>query len=838
MTLASQKLLWTIRATIGLCILVAGSGLSQGQSLEVFPRTVHLDGPRDFQRLIVRHVDKFGLSVDVTDQASFQVLAPSVANLDGNVVRPTCETIVSSDRKSEATEESDETDDVVLEDAVTRVVVKYGNDLVEVPVHRGSPTQDPSPVSFDREIVPVLTKTGCNSGRCHGASRGKDGFQLSLFGYDAEGDHYRIKSEMIGRRINLAVPEQSLLLRKAIGEVAHTGGKRFDTDSDAYQTLVDWIHQGATLDEFELPDPISLSLYPSQTTLLAGSSEQPLVAVAHYSDGSSRDVTDLCVYSTTNDHVLEVSEAGRMTAKSHGETSVMARFATITQRSEFIVLDAGERESQTQVARSENLIDQAINEKLRKLRIQPSDLCTDEEFLRRVFIDLLGLTPTAEDYRKFMGAPVQSRRNDLIDELLKREEFIDLWTMKWGELLRVRTANQVSYKALLGFHDWLRERIANNTPWNEIARDVLGSSGGTFENPPTNYYQIEPNPQLIAENVAQVFLGMRIQCAKCHNHPFDRWTMDDYYGFADFFGQVGFKQSRDPREFIVYNRGRGEIEHFIKSRSVQPKFLGGDTPEIDGIDRRKVLAEWIASDENPFFSTRMANVVWQHHFGRGIVEPVDDVRISNPPSNTRLLSQLGKAFADHSYDVRWLVREICQSDAYQRSTRANETNENDEVYHSRSVVRRIRAEVLLDSISQITGSYDRFPRLPIQSRAVEIADGAISNYFLSTFGRASRETVCSCEVDATPTLSQAFHLLNGEITNAKIRQGGRIAGWLDRGWSPERIIEELYLDCFSRKIRPAEMQRLLATLNGEQLQADLEDIFWALLNSKEFVFNH
>ena len=815
----TAKMTKVVSFVLGFALVMMPSlarGNEQADQLFVYPETIDLSGADASHRLIVQAKDADGITSDVSPKANVTIADPSVAQwVDRRVV--------------------------TAGDGQTRLEVEFQGKKIAIPIN-ATDARERDVVSFERDVVPILTKSGCNSGRCHGAARGKDGFHLSLFGYDAEGDHFGLTEQIAGRRINYAMPAESLLLRKAVGAVRHTGGKLMDESDDAYQKIHRWISEGARLDKLEHPDPVSLTLFPPLTTTIAGQ-QQSIVVMATYHDGSTRDVTDLCVYSTTNDHVATIDAEKGIQTHHAGEGFVMARFATITQRAPVIVLPTERDQPETDLtdliaSDDGNPIDQWVAAKLKRLRLRPSASCDDATFLRRVYLDLIGLTPSTEDYQRYFQWPPQTRRTQLVDELLDQPEFVDLWAMKWGELLRIRTANQVSYKALMGFHQWLRDSLADNTPWNQIAAQVLSAEGGTFENPPANYYQIEPDPLQITENVAQVFLGMRIQCAKCHNHPFDRWTMDDYYGFADFFSQIDFKQSRDPREFIVYNRGRGEIEHFIKGRDVQPKFLGGETPEVGNRDRRAVLADWIASADNPFFAQRMTNWVWQHHFGRGIVDPVDDFRISNPPSNPELLEGLSKRFAEHEYDIRWLVRTICLSDTYQRSSLARDSNTDDVANFSKASVRRIRAEFLLDSISQITGTGNRFPRLPADARAVQIADGAVSNYFLSTFGRTPRETVCSCEVESTPTLSQAFHLLNGDTTNKKIRDGDRVGQWLDEGWTAEQIISELYRLCFSREITTAEKQRLVETIDPSDPKASLEDIFWALLNSKEFLFNH
>jgi hypothetical protein len=413
--------------------------------------------------------------------------------------------------------------------------------------------------------------------------------------------------------------------------------------------------------------------------------------------------------------------------------------------------------------------------------------------------------------------------------------------MKWAELLQIRSSNQVSYKATLLYHNWLQDKIARNVPVNEWVKELLSASGGTFKNPPTNYYEEESDILKVAENVAQVFMGMRIQCSQCHNHPFDRWTMNDYYGFAAFFSQIGRKQADDPRERIVFNTGGGDIRHPVGGRVMAPKFLGGAEPDVKGKDRREVMADWLASPSNPYFATNLANMVWAHFFGKGIIDEVDDVRVSNPASNAELLTELGKQFTSYNYDFKKLVRDICNSRTYQLSTVPNASNESDTKNFAKAAVRRIRAETMLDCISSVTETKNKFPGLPLGARAVQIADGNVSNYFLTTFGRASRETVCSCEVKLDPSLSQSLHMLNGDATTQRIQQGNLIGKMLAEKKKPEEIIEELYLRTLIRKPSSSELEKLVKTVN-ETPPADkkktLDDIFWALLNTREFLFNH
>ena len=398
-----------------------------------------------------------------------------------------------------------------------------------------------------------------------------------------------------------------------------------------------------------------------------------------------------------------------------------------------------------------------------------------------------------------MTSASPTKRAELIDELLGRKEFTEIWVNKWAEMLQIRSALEISYKATLLYYNWLVEKISKNTPMDQMVRELLGASGGTFKSPATNYYQSTKETLPLAENVAQVFLGMRVQCAQCHNHPFDRWTQDDYYGFAAFLSQVGRKQAEDYRELIIFNAGGGEVNHPVGGRVMKPKFLGGETPDVAGKDRRVVLAEWLASPRNPWFATTFANRVWAHFFGIGIVEPVDDFRVSNPASNPELLAELGRRFTASNYDLRALVRDICNSRAYQRSTQRVESNAQDERNFAHANLRRIKAENLLDVISEVTETQDKFQGLPKGARAVQIADGTTSSYFLTTFGRATRETVCSCEVKMEPTLSQALHLINGRTVNTKLKEGGVAKKLAEAKAPPEEAVANLYIRCLARR---------------------------------------
>ncbi len=791
--------------------------------VEAFPQDIVLEKSRDLQSVVVMATYEDDTTVDVTANATFEFGDPSLVALKTrNTFTP-------------------------KKDGQTELKVKVAEHAVSLPVTVKESAVD-RPIDFHLDVMPVFMSEGCNIGACHGSARGQDGFMLSLFGYDPEGDHFRLTRELAGYRINLAIPEESLLVEKSIEAVPHTGGKLFEKGSDAYKTMVEWIEKGATKRPAEeVPKVASLHLYPPKLVLEGAGATQQLTVRAKFTDGHDRDVTSLVVFVTNNEPTAAVSPSGLVTAGKRGEAFIMARYDTHTVGIQTIVIPENLEYTRPKMPEN-NYIDTLVHDKLHKLRIIPSGNCTDEEFLRRVYLDVVGLLPTSEEYQSFMADKDPAKRSKKIDELLQRKEFTEMWVMKWSELLQIRSNPNlglgISYKAALLYNSWLRDQIAANRPFNEIVIDLLSSEGGSFAIPATNFYQVERDTLKLSENVAQVFMGMRLQCAQCHNHPFDRWTMNDYYSWAAFFAQIGRKEGVDPREQIVYNRGSGEVKHIVGGRNMEPKFLGGAVPDVKGKDRREVVAHWMASPDNIYFSRNISNMVWSHFFGVGIIDPVDDVRISNPASNPELLDALANRFqGEYKYDFRQLVRDICNSATYQRTTKANPSNKDDLNNFAKSRIRRQRAEIMLDTITQVTNTKNKFTGLPLGSRAVQIADGNTTDYFLTTFGRATRETVCSCEVKMDPSLSQALHLLNGPTVTQKVEQGGLVKTLIAEGKTPEQVIEEIYMRSFTRKPTPEEMKQLMGQVSavGEdkaQRELVLNDVFWAVLNSKEFMFNH
>ena len=784
-----------------VALLAIAAQANAAATLKVFPPAVVLGGQDDRQGVVVQLVDDQGITKDVTATAKLRLVDPSLAAFSGQTLAP-------------------------KKDGTTKLVIEHAGLTAEVPVVVKDADKS-RPVSFRLDVMPVFMKHGCNNGSCHGAAKGKDGFNLSLFGFDPAGDYYRLTRAIIGRRVDLAVPEKSLLLEKTTAAVPHTGGKLFDTEHDDYKTLLRWLKAGALDDAAETAVPTGLELLPSKIVFSAKDQTQKIVVLAKYSDGSVRDVTRLALYMTNNEAIAAIGKDGAVKAGGRGGAFVFARFGKYTVGSEAIVLPTDDQFVWPN-PQERNYIDTLVFDKLRKLHLAPSELATDEAFLRRVYLDLVGLPPSREEHDAFVADKDAKKREKLIDALIERPEFVDMWTMKWGELLRVRAYNQnPAYgrdaKAMFTYAAWIKDQMAQNRPLNEFAAELLVGAGSNFKSPPSNLYTAAERltPEKTAEDIAQVFLGIRIQCSQCHNHPFDRWTLDDYYGFSAFFAGLNLKRGIEGREVVVANNNASNtVAHPVDGRRMKPKFLGGDAPEVEGQDPRKSLATWLTAPENSQFSQTMANVIWSHFFGRGIVEPVDDVRISNPPSNKELLEELGKKLAEYKFDKKKLVRDICNSRTYQLSASTNATNELEESYFSHSYVRRLRAEVLLDSITRITGTEDRFAQSPPGTRAVQIHTGEVTNYFLTTFGRAPRETPCSCEVNREANLSQALHLVNGDTISTKIAQSKLISGLLADKKTPEQVIEEMYLRTLGRKPTESESKRLADIVRRETSDTD------------------
>lgn len=783
-------------------------------SLAGYPASIAIDSARDVHRLVLVQTRSDGVSIDVTSKAMFTCEPDGLVTFENGMVvgRANGEGVLTGNVDGAS---------------------------VKIPVTVSGFASDP-PLSFRNDVMPVFMRAGCNAGACHGSASGKNGFHLSLFGYDPDKDFLSLTREVDGRRINPADPGSSLLLAKPSLAVDHEGGERFTSDSDLYRTIERWIKEGARDDSGPAPELTEIDILPPSVVLEGSDATMQFVVIGRYSDGSDRDVSDLAVLSAEDDSVVSIAAGGAAKSGRPGETYLMARYGNYAVVSQAIAVPDGSA-APAPPAEPANYIDELVYAKHALLRIRAAEPCSDETFVRRVYIDLLGLLPTAEETRAFLTDDSLDKREKLIDRLLDRPEFNDVWAMTWAELLRVRSSNEtLDPKGMYRYNDWLREAFRENHPIDDIARELLTATGGNFAEPAANFYLIDREPTTTAENVAQVFMGVQIKCAQCHNHPFDRWTMDDYYSFSAFFAQVGRKQSSDPRETIVFNSGSGDVTNLRDRKVAEPKFLGGEAPAIQGRDRREVLAEWLTSDQNPWFARNIANRVWARFMGQGIVEPVDDVRVSNPPSNPVLLEELSRRLIEYDYDLRRLIRDICTSNTYQMATTPHPTAVDDLRNFASAPVRRLQAETLLDAICQVTGTHVKFNALPLGARAAEIANGPSGNYFLEAFGRPARDTTCTCERRDEPTLAQVLHLINGNtISEAVAAEDGRVAEVIQQELSPEQVVDDLYLAALSR--RPTENERADLTAyidSSADKRRAIEDVYWSVLNSNEFVFNH
>ena len=728
--------------------------------------------------------------------------------------------------------------------------------IVLFAITAGVAAAEPAAVpSFRRDVMPVFFRAGCNAGTCHGSARGKDGYMLSLFGYDPAGDYRRTVEDIPGRRVNTAVPTESLLLLKATNAVPHTGGKLFEKDSDLYKTLATWIAAGAPDDVGSVPEVTGISL-PKESVVFTKIGGQGTARVkASYSDGSSRDVTDLARFFSNNPSVADIDANGRVTAKGPGDTNVFARFSRFTVGAEVIVLPPAEGFSWPNPP-ANNFIDRLVFDRLEKLRIVPSDLCDDETFLRRVTLDLVARPPTVEEYEAFMADPSADKRAKKIDELLATTDFADYQAGLWGERLRIIGGNYAPQgtviKAADKFATWIRDQLRANRPLDQFVEEMVTASGPNIVNGPANLYTMlvhkpRPEPKQLAADFSQVFLGVQIQCAECHNHPFDRWTMDDYYGFVSFFTGVKWKPGVEPREKRIYWKETNRVPNPVDGKPRDAKTLGAVEPVgVEG-DPRPALAAWLTSSDNEIFSKNLANRIWAQFLGRGIVEPVDDMRVSNPPTNAPLLDALSQRLVELKFDLRAFVRDICTSRVYQLSVQPTPSNAGDTRQFSHAHLRRLRADVLLDSVVAVTGVRRNLPNWPAGTKAVEYYPRTSGDTggphsgdpFFATFGRSTRGTICACETKSNPTLSQAMHLVVGDTVRDRLTSGGVVKSLIETKSTPEEIVTDLFIRALSRKPTPEELAGFVEMAAGAPKdQAVYEDIFWSLLNSTEFVFNH
>jgi hypothetical protein len=643
---------------------------------------------------------------------------------------------------------------------------------------------------------------------------------------------------------------------KATGKVPHTGGKRFSEDSSYYKTLLLWIEAGAPNDAADVPMPVEITLEPERLQFVVGGDTTPTKVTARYSDGSTRDVTNLALFQSNNPDTANVNGDGLVSPGKRGDTYVFARFNRFMVGSEVIVLPSGVNANWIQPP-VHNYIDELVYDRLQKLRLQASELCDDETFLRRVYLDLSGLPPTAAQYHSFMHDTNPTKREALVDKLIASDEFAQVWTAIWAEWVRLMgggyAPSGTDVKAAETYYQWISEQMRANRPINEFVAEQIAATGSNLTDGPVNLYtmlvhDVRFEPKVFASNLSQLTMGIQIQCAECHNHPFDRWTMDDYYGFVSFFTGIKRKLGAEPREMYIFNdRAAAPAKHLVDNRPVPSTVLGGETPVDDIPDKRQALAAWLADADNPHFAKNISNRVWAHFFSRGLVEPVDDMRISNPPTNKPLLDALAKRFAQSNFSLRSLARDICTSRVYQLSSQPNETNESDSRQFSRSRLRRLRADVLLDTIVTATDGNRSFNMFPPGTKAIQHyprtrGDTVLPNAgdsFFETFGRSRRGSICVCETRTDSTLSQTLHVLAGDTIAGQVRGGRVVPKLLESGSTPDEIIETLYIRALSRKPNARELAAM-RELVGDDLKNNgvYEDIFCSLLQATEFGFNH
>jgi hypothetical protein len=698
-------------------------------------------------------------------------------------------------------------------------------------------------VSFRNQVVPILTKHGCNSGGCHGKQLGQNNFKLSLLGFDTDFDYNALVKEARGRRVFPASPENSLVLLKAVGAVPHGGGRRINPSSAEYELLRRWIQQGTPKGSDKDPRVTSIQCFP-KARVVGLNAKQQLLVTAFYSDGTSRDVTHEAQFKSNELNLAVVDETGLIqTLDSTGDTSVMARYmGQVDVCNLSIPLAEVSAKAPVVVIPKKNYIDVLVQKKWQQLKITPSPLADDATFLRRAYLDVIGTLPTPAEARAFLVDKSADKREKLIDSLLARNEYADFWAVKWGDLLRNQRHGQKEHqRGTFAFHAWIRNAFATNMPYDQFVRNIIAAQGTVDQHPPVVWFRTVRNLTHQTNDTAQLFLGTRINCAQCHHHPYEKWSQDDYYQLQAFFARMGRKSGEIAQEPAIFVKLDGQVRNPVTNKIMQPRGLDGPELKIgEDDDPRQKLVDWMAAPDNPFFARALANRMWAHFMSRGLVEPVDDLRVTNPPSNPELLDALAQDFIKHKFDLKHLIRSIMTSSTYQLSSEPHAGNSHDKQSYARAYPRRLPAEVLLDAISTMTGVGENFGGLPKGTRAIQLPDEGVGSYFLDVFGRPTRESACECERPREANLAQALHLLNsGEVQNKIASANGRIALMLKAKKKDAEIVEELYLLAFSRLPRPEEMQSVLAYVVGESdRKAALEDLLWALLNTKEFLFNH
>lgn len=800
------------RLSFAFLALVSVPALVAAQpALDVFPAQFELAGLHEGRQLLV--------TLNGRDSTRDALYAADKTN----VIRVSSQGYVRPIRKGEATIQITAGE----QKREVRIVVK--DDDLQRPLH------------FVNDIEPLLSRHGCNSGGCHGRASGQNGFRLSLFGFDPTFDFNAIVKDARGRRVFPAAPESSLMLMKAAGLIAHGGGRRLPPESEDYQTLRRWILQGTPVGDDKAPTLSKLTIVPA-SRVMQRKEDQQVAVLAHYSDGTLRDVTRQAQFQSNELSVAAVDSDGLVrTFEMSGDATIMARY--MGQVAVFRALvPLGKAIAKYPDFPANNYVDELALARWKKLGLVPSDLCSDSEFIRRVTVDLCGRLPTVEETKAFLADQAGAKRKHLIDRLLDSRDYPAYFAMRWGSILR-NASLAGSEQAAYAFHEWIRDHIARNRPYDEFVRGVVAAAGEWQDAPAVNWFWQMRDDQLHqpVADTAQVFLGLRLQCAKCHHHPYERWSQDDYYGLAGFFSRLGRKGLGEPPPYYASRtRTTGEINPYT-GKPIEPKLLDGPILKIaPEDDPRHALVDWMARPENPFFAKALANRMWGHLMGRGLVDPIDDMRETNPPSNPELLEALAKDFTKSKFDVKHMLRTICNSRTYQLSSEPNEFNQHDKQNHARYYARRMIAEVLHDAIDQTTGARTVFNKMSKNARAVDLPHEGFGSYFLDVFDRPPRSSACECARSASANLPQVLHLsMSPEIERKISHSKGRVAQFVERKATAADAVTELYLAAFARTPTARERELAMKYLQADaNLRRGLEDLCWALMNTREFMYNH
>jgi len=828
-------LLRCLPVCLTLLLLASATSADPGQTLQILPARLQLHGPADSSLVLV---ERFRNDIAVGPDTAAELVSddPKIVRVEGRRLIPV----------------SNGSTTIRLQDNTHAAAIQQVTVVA---------MDQPATWSFRNHVEPVFARQGCSSGACHGALAGKGGFRLSLRGYDPERDFLTTVQQQLGRRVELADPATSLLLTKPTMAVPHKGGLRLNTDSVGYRILSEWIAAGA-------PGPSDsddllqrLEVIPDRVLAAVGST-QPLLVRAHYSSGRSEDVTHLAKFSASTEAVASVDEHGTVTVTGSGEGAVTAWFSSQIVIAGITVPWPNSIPAEVYTAAPRrNFIDGITLDQLQQLQLKPAPRCSDEVFIRRAFLDTIGTLPTADEVRGFLAESAPDKRDRLIESLLARPEFVDYWTYRWSDLLLLN-GNELRPDAIAAWYRWIRQQVATDAPWDRFVRELVTSKGSSIENGATNFFARHQAPEDMAENVSQAFLGLSIGCARCHNHPLEKWTNDQYYAFANLFSRVrakgwgGDARNGDGKRTLVI-ASSGELVQPRTGKPQPPAALDAKPIDFDAPgDRREYLADWLVSPQNTLFARSITNRVWKNYFGVGLVEQVDDMRTSNPASNERLLATAAAHLVQHQFSLKALMRTILQSETWQRSSEPMPENAGDQRQYSRCFPRRMLAEVMLDAISQITDVPTEFKNIvysgsdikptdayPRGTRAIQLQDSAVESWFLQTFGRNQRRITCECERSDEPSMVQALHLSNGETLNGKLAAAdNRLTKWLASEMTNEQILEEVCLTCLARLPSAAEQHGILAELQKaatpEDRRAALEDVLWAILSSREFLFNH